>query len=203
MLLMTCAIQTYDVKAAAGLLLLFCVLIPISSTCQLHLVTASVPGHTWSPCDKNASFLRGQRASPLLWHQRAAWPAFHWPLKWQISDKCTLEKALLFLPVFWGCRVSVVPIVSLISLEIVLVFLECIPRNCQKSTVVSGYWELSDLGACCGWSFNLKNTNSLTYSRHFNTLMVSAVFRKNKINGVKSIRANLLMQEYFRGIGIL
>lgn len=133
MLLMTCAIQTYDVKAAAGLLLLFCVLIPISSTCQLHLVTASVAGHTWSPCDKNASFLRGQRASPLLWHQRAAWPAFHWPLKWQISDKCTLEKALLFLPVFWGCRVSVVPIVSLISLEIVLVFLECIPRNCQKA----------------------------------------------------------------------
>lgn len=46
MLSMTCAIQMYDVEAAAGLLLLFCVLIPALSTCQLSLVTGSVPGRT-------------------------------------------------------------------------------------------------------------------------------------------------------------
>lgn len=77
MLSMSCAIQMYDVEAAAGLLLLFCVLIPALSTCQLSLVTGSVPGRTWSPCDKNASFLRGRKASPLLQHGRAAQPAFH------------------------------------------------------------------------------------------------------------------------------
>jgi len=77
LLLMTCAIQTYDVEAAAGLLLLFCVLIPVLSTCQLHLVMGSVPGRTRSAGDKNASFLRGWRTSSSLQHRRAAEPAFH------------------------------------------------------------------------------------------------------------------------------
>lgn len=55
MLSMTCAIQTHDVKTAAGFLLLFSVPVPISSTCQICLVTGSVPVCTGTPCDKNYS----------------------------------------------------------------------------------------------------------------------------------------------------
>lgn len=106
---MTCAIQTYDVETAAGLLLLlFCVLIPVSSTCQLlwsQEVFLDVHGlHV-----TKMPFLRGWRASPLLQHRGAAQSAF----QQQMSDKDPLGKASLVLLVFWGCRVSVVPIISL------------------------------------------------------------------------------------------
>lgn len=84
-----------------------------------------------------------------------------------------------------------------------LIFLECICMNCQKITVVSGYWELSDTGLCCVWSVNLKDTTSLTSSGHFNTLIISAKFIENKISSVKWIRDNLLLQEYVWGIRTL
>lgn len=109
MLLMTCTIQTYDVETAAGLLLLlFCVLIPISSTCQL-LWSREVFLDVHDLHMTKMPFLRGWRASPLLQHRGTAQAAF----QQQMSDKDRLEKASLFFLVFWGCRVSVGPIVSL------------------------------------------------------------------------------------------
>lgn len=64
MFLMTSAIQTYDVKAAARILLLFCVLIPALSTSQLCFVTRWDPRHNdLSACVKNAFSQRSKHFS--------------------------------------------------------------------------------------------------------------------------------------------
>lgn len=72
--------------------------------------------------------------------QEAAQSAFHWPPNWQVSDKHPLEKALLFLLVVGGCRVSVVPVVSLGSLEISYCFSRMHSRKLSKKH--SGLWLL-------------------------------------------------------------
>lgn len=146
MLSMTCAIQTHDVETAAGFLLLFCVLIPIFSTCQLCLVTGSVPVCAWTPCDKNYS--QRSQMIPLLWHGRPAWRAFQCPPKWQMSDKHSFEKASLYLPEFWGCRISVVSLVSLSSLERSPCFSRMHSHKLSKKD--SGLWLSRAFSSCCG-----------------------------------------------------
>lgn len=68
---------------------------------------------------------------------------------------------------FGGCRISVVSLVSLDSLEISPCFSRMHSHRLSKKD--SGLWLSRAFSSYCGWSVNYKDTNSWTCSRHFNT----------------------------------
>lgn len=72
-----------------------------------------------------------------------------------------------FCQSFWGCRISMVSLVSLGSWERSPYFSRM--HSHKLSEMDSGLWLTRAFSSCCGWSVNYKDTNSWTCSRCFNT----------------------------------